>query len=99
MTTLKECMPPEESWDRFGGVIQYDDQPLAVYLANPSFCRAIWGEYKECNKCKGRMGMMTVHVKPKCNKKDGWIFHSTQAFQILQQEGTQACLDYIYETK
>ena len=59
---------------------------LADFLANKSWCKAVWGEWDT------RMNGTTELPK------NGYIKNSTKSFQILQQEGKTACLEYIKKT-
>jgi len=56
---------------------------LADLLANKSWCKAVWGE----SEIKGDE---ILHF--------GCDYHSTYAFQTLQQQGEKECIKYIKET-
>jgi len=72
-----------------------DIYSLADLLANPSFCKAVWGE-KEID-----YAITYVCSDPFCSLADvhdQGMWHSTKAFQTLLLEGQQQALDYITET-
>lgn len=66
---------------------------LADLLANKSWCKAVWGEEKVLSlpdvKEFSREGMEKV-------AQNKWIPYSKIAFQILQQQGKQEALNYIF---
>ena len=84
-----------------------DCMPFATLpdlLANPSWCKCVWGEsgYYTGAKFTGITTMREAHDRVdefrlglhyKCHKEK-----SIEAFQKLQQESEQACLNFIYET-
>lgn len=74
---------------------------LADLLANKSWCEAVWS---------GKEGIRAWLCENKCEYHDGfdtksirhwhysYHYHSSKAFEILQQEGVQEAIDYIYLT-
>jgi len=72
--------------NRCGVVDTYEHYSLPDLLANPSWCKAVWGVKNVTECCEARST---------CPK---WRLYSRRAFQILQQEGEQACLNYIFSS-
>ncbi len=70
---------------------------LAELLANPSWCKAVWGEEygyfaASNNGSYEWIGKLDIHA---------WKRYKTcseKAFQILQQEGDKVCIEYIKKT-
>lgn len=94
--TLKEIFKRMKGeWDKFGGVILYDEEPLACYLANKSWCMAVWGHEITCD-----CGALKYSKECPCDDYvtpygERYVILSLTAFGSLQQEGQQACLEYI----
>ena len=100
----------DREWDWFSGAVQKEglhyeiednflvlnilgvivNYSLADLLANKSWCKAVW--FKKCD--------CSPENNPQHNLCDQnyWMYDSQKAFQILQQEGEQACIEYIHKT-
>lgn len=81
--------------------IYWNDSPnepeyysLADLLANKSWCKAVWGE----GWGHGKNERLYEELKQWWSHKLPHVYFSTKAFQILQQEGEEACIDYIKKT-
>jgi hypothetical protein len=61
---------------------------VAQFLADKEKCKAVWGKEIKDYKIEGSL------VSPFYL----WQLCSDKAFQILQQEGEEACINYIKET-
>ena len=83
----------------------YRSFSIADLLASHSWCKAVWGEegVTECCGDRNYDGEDGCCACGTCDIKfadeiASFKYHSLNAFQILQQESQQACLNFIYET-
>jgi len=73
---------------------------LPDLLANPSWCKAVWGEYETCDQCGELMNSENCFCKKYGSSDYGprWVIHSASAFETLQLKGPEDCLKEIEET-
>lgn len=74
---------------------------LADFLANKSWCKAVWGRVT-IHECDETFVIQKERQPCICGRFrcgiEAYKLYSTKAFQILQQEGKEAALKYIKET-
>lgn len=83
---VSECDNEHYGWKEFS---------LADLLANKSWCQAVWGDRGWT--CEGK-GNSCEHWPDKDHRRYAWDGGSIKAFQILQQQGKEACINYITKT-